>query len=386
MLLYILEKYPSKTEHFIANEIKGLYQAGVNLQIIAMKGEAVFFNDVPIPVTYIKGFGLLIGIVKTMIDQLQQKWIGPLMFLRQWKVAAIAQVIEAKTKRMDIQHIHAHFGFLPADIAMQLSKSTGKPFSFTAHAQDLYANDKEKLLRLIKGAKLILTCTKYGESYLKKIAPKDASIHCIYHGVNLKQWPFIGKKTFNPKEVKVLFVGRLVEKKGIHVLLKAMVERFVSGRPIKCSITGSGPMESELISLVKGLGLANHVHFKGHVSHENLLALFQQHDLLICPSIQAKNHDMDGIPNVILEAMAVGLPVIASNISGIPEVISHGETGILVKPGDSDGINQHIDELMSDRQRYQQIRRAARAQLEKRFDLQERNKEIEMILTSAMAS
>ncbi|MDW3191292.1 MAG: glycosyltransferase family 4 protein [Cytophagales bacterium] len=390
MILFVLEKFPSKSEHFIANEIAGLYDLGVDLAIIAMRKETSNKSLTQLPVTYVNFWVLLLYMVKLsfsrnrIIEKGNSKGLKP--FLSQLKVEAISKIAQKKFQDQNIAHIHAHFAFLPTEVAQYLSKSMGIPFSFTAHAQDLYTNDSQKLQLYLTRAKFVFTCTQFGRAFLKKIAPHSEHIHCIYHGISLEKWPFQKIKKQNQEVIKLLYVGRLVEKKGISLLLESIKKLTQSGKSIQCTVVGSGPLEQELKAQSRKLAISEHLHFAGYTPHHELLNYYQSHDLLVCPSVKAHNKDMDGIPNVILEAMAVGLPVIASDISGIPEIIAHRETGMLFSSGDVNGIVQHVATLSSDQMLYMKLRNAARLQLEEKFDLRQSNHQIKTILHSTMAS
>ncbi len=389
MLLYIVEKFPSKTEHFITNEISGLHQDGVRLIIVALKKETSTPNTQHLPVVYIKNFEVLLQAIKCMLrwPVFRYSESGSIRsFLHQLKVVAIAKVVKSKMKLVDIRHVHAHFAFIPTEIAQFLSKELGTDFSFTAHAKDLYVNDAKKLHAYIDQAKFVITCTQFGKTYLQKISPLNKNIHCIHHGISMENWPFQEVKRIATGHIKLLYVGRLVEKKGIHLLIEAIHHLKSSGIPVECTFAGSGPLAKKLAATAKELDLSNQVRFIGYVSHKDLRSYYQTHDLLVCPSVQARNMDMDGMPNVMLEAMAIGVPVIASDLSGIPEIITHRETGMLFQSGNVEGIVQHIKTLYADPKLYDQIRKAARKQLEEEFDLNVSNKKIEVILKTAMAS
>lgn len=390
MVLFIVEKFPSKSEHFITNEILGLSEAGVKLRVLAMRKERSDIRTAHLQVTYINSLWLLVYAMKSLLNkgnfQMWRSTQGIKGFLSHLKIAAIVQQIKAEVKLEEIKHIHAHFAFLPTEIAQHLSKSIRIPFSFTAHAQDIYVNDTNKLQTFLTQAKFIFTCTRHGKAYLQEISPMSENIHCIYHGISLEKWPFQEEKSVNPNLTKILFVGRLVEKKGVFLLLDAVKQLVDDGHKVHCSLVGAGPMAKGHTEYAQNLGLSEKVQFLGYVPNEQLRELYKAHDLLICPSIQARNRDMDGMPNVILEAMAIGLPVIASNLSAIPEIITHRETGMLFNSIDGSGIARHIKTLTEDDSLYQAIRMAARKQLEEKFDVKQSNHKIELLLKSAMAS
>ena len=390
MVLYILEKFPSKTEHFISNEIFGLYHVGLPLKVIAMKRELATPLPNGFPVFYVTRSQLVWQAIRLLLNKNiigQFKEMKTLReFLSRLKISATVQLIQTHVQKQTIEHIHAHFAFLPTEVAQQLSTHMNVPFSFTAHAQDLYANEPKKLQAFMDRAKFVLTCTQYGKAYLQQLSPRSEHIHCVYHGIPLYNWPYQKDKSIELPAIKVLYVGRLVEKKGIHTLLQAISQLKERGIDIQCTLIGSGPLAEALNSQSTRLGLTKKVKFMGYVAHGQLQDHYKKHDVLVCPSVQAKNQDMDGLPNVVMEAMAMGLPVVASDLSGIPEIIAHRQTGMLFQAGSVEGIAQHIMTLAQDPELYQKIREAARSQLEQKFDLTQSNQQIKVLLKSAMAS
>jgi glycosyltransferase involved in cell wall biosynthesis len=202
-------------------------------------------------------------------------------------------------------------------------------FSICAHAWDIYAGDG-LLAEKIKRASFVATCTEYNASHLRTLAADPSKIALNYHGL----LDFAAPEPERLPEPTILAVGRLAETKGFDHLIRAFAF-MASARPgLKLRIIGSGPLEEPLRRLAGELDVRDRVQFVGTVDSRRVASEMKRATLLAVPSVIAANGDRDGIPNVILEAGNLGLPVVASNLSGIPEAVEHERTGLLVEPGD----------------------------------------------------
>ena len=245
-----------------------------------------------------------------------------------FRAASLAEVVFSKK----INLIHAHFLTAPGDTALYLSRITGVPYGGTAHAMDIYT-DNSGLTGKIAHAAYLTTCTMANELHLKSLSGiNPLKINRLYHGIEIeKEEPLPDVH----RPFTFIAVGRMVEKKGFGYLLEACGLLKNQDHDFRLHLIGSGPLEEELKARTQSLGLADRVFFKGMLPPNNMAKAYRQADLLVMPSIVDASGDRDGLPNVCLEAMNHGLPIIGSNVSGIPEGVTHGSNGWLVPPGDA---------------------------------------------------
>jgi glycosyltransferase involved in cell wall biosynthesis len=271
-----------------------------------------------------------------------------------------------------IDHLHAHFAHDPTLISYLVHCITGIPFTFTAHARDLFQVPEQALMDRIQRANAVITCCGANLEYLKQVAPSQQSkFSLIYHGVNLKdfeQSPNSGTSS-SPDAPLILSVGRLVEKKGFQDLLQAlwMVKR--SGQRFRCAIYGAGPLHPRLKGWIEDHEMAREVMLMGDITQQELIHVYQNASLFILTPVQTEDGDRDGIPNVLLEAMAVGLPVITTAVSGIPELVINNQNGLLYQPHDIDGISLGIIELLSNADKRRQLGSAASKKVREQFSI-----------------
>jgi glycosyltransferase involved in cell wall biosynthesis len=265
--------------------------------------------------------------------------------------------------------LHAHFAHNPTTLARYASLMTGIPYSFTAHAKDLYLSRPESLCNKAERATFIATCTGFNAAYLRSVLPEreHGKIHVVYHGVDTERFkPPLQRPVGN--KVHVVSVGRLVSKKGYEYLVDAV--RLLNERDmrLRLDVYGGGPLRDALQARTHEYGLDDVVHLHGACSQDELVDAYKDAHAFVLAPVVMEDGDRDGIPNVLLEAMASGLPVVSSAISGIPELVSHGDNGLLVPPRDSQALALALESLIESPQMRDRLGSAARATIEERFD------------------
>jgi len=272
----------------------------------------------------------------------------------------------AEARRQRVAHIHAHFAFMPVDVGLIMARLLDTPFSFSAHARDLYVQDPVVLAQKVRSAAFVVTCTEHGARHLKKLVPElpENRIVMVHHGVDPRC--FVPS---TPTRRLVLAVGRLEEKKGFVHLLRVCGMMAMKGTDFSCTIAGSGPMEYELEEELLRCNASGSILLQGEITQEELLEFLGEAQMLVVPSVLAEDGDRDGIPNVLLEAMAMGLPVIATTTGAIREAVTDGENGLLVAPGDPEALVQAIELLLGDKALRQRLGTAGRARVIKQFDI-----------------
>lgn len=273
----------------------------------------------------------------------------------------------AEAGKRGVQHIHAHFAWFNCTVAIIVAECLGIPYSVTAHAQDIYFKP-EDLAEKLASARFVVTCTEFNRGHIERQlgAAIAAKVRVNYHGICASEY---GSAPQPGDGIGVLSVGRLVEMKGFEFLIQALAILRRRGRSIRCTIAGHGPQFERLTRLARELELEQSVSFPGFVPHERLRAMYAEHALFVLPSVTTEDGQRDGIPNVILEAMACGLPVVSTINSGIPEAVVDGETGLLVPPGDPDKLADAMERLCADAALRTRLAENGRRAVAAKFDL-----------------
>lgn len=392
---YVMKRYPRLSETFIVNEIRAMERLGAGLEIFSLlppepPPHHPMVADVhapvhSLPVRMRSKFAVLArahgaAIAAAPRAYAMAAWHACLWSLTGvspfavWKQFIRAGFVATSCRAAGIRHIHAHFVNAPAAVAHFASLMTGIPFSMTAHAKDLYLTPKRAICRRAAAAVFVATCTGYNARYLRELlSPKDRSkVRLVYHGIDLSTFAARSNPTvcLSGKPLPlVLSVGRLVPKKGHDDLIAACAILRDAGHDFRCVIVGAGPEQANLEALIKRHALAGSVTLMGSMMHAELIALYRQAEIFALAPRIAENGDRDGIPNVIAEAMAIGIPVISTNVSGIPELVRDEFTGILVPPNEPKALAFAIGRLMNDPGRAARLARSARALMEEEFDL-----------------
>ena len=246
--------------------------------------------------------------------------------------------------------IHAHFADHATEAAMMLSLLSGIPYAFSAHAFDIFIAP-HWMKKKTRDAKFVVTCTEYNRRYMlaRHVAAEDGPVITQLHGLDTEKFAPKPRRTREGGEVlNILSIGRMVPKKGMAYLVRAC--RLLSDRGINyhLDLVGDGPLREDLETLVRQLGIEDRVSFPGALRHEQIIPLYQAAHCYALPCIVLPNGDRDGIPNTIAEAMCMALPVVSTLISGIPEVLTDGETGLAVREHDVEKLADAIERLYDD--------------------------------------
>jgi colanic acid/amylovoran biosynthesis glycosyltransferase len=265
-------------------------------------------------------------------------------------------------------HLHAHFVDRAALVALIAGRLLDRTFSATAHANDIYV-DPVLLPEKIASAKFVATCTRYNEAHLRTLlnGGSEGKVRCIYHGLDLREYTPRPSPRRDPP--LILSVGQLKEKKGFGHLLEACRILAERGIAFECQIVGDGPLRDVLAARILRLDLGSRVSLLGALPHETVLDRYREATVFALPCVTGPDGDRDGIPNVILEAMAMGLPVVSTAHSGIPEAVEHGASGLLVPPGDEEALAQALARLIDDPALRERLGRRGRERVRELFDV-----------------
>jgi glycosyltransferase involved in cell wall biosynthesis len=371
---FLVKTYPKLSETFILEEILGLERLGVDLHIFSLnppKDEVAHaaVKKVRARVSYEPSPGIS-NLPRSALQLMSLLLCSPIRCLRtvaflttragggRWRDLQRACSIANAVSRSRVTHLHTHFISEPADVAELVHKLTGLPFSISAHAKDIYLSSPRGLKRKLMNARFTVTCTEYNRGYLASLADESV-VRRMYHGVDPQQF------APNPAEPEtrtplILSVGRLREKKGFRFLIDACQALREAGQPFRCEIIGYGEEHDRLQHLIDRYRLGDCVVLIGKTSREQLIQRYRAATAFVLPCVIAADGDRDGIPNVLLEAMATALPVISTPVSGIPEVVLDEETGLIVPPADAGALARQIQRLLHDRALRRRLGDAAR--------------------------
>jgi glycosyltransferase involved in cell wall biosynthesis len=407
-ICYVLKRFPRLSETFILNEIRALERLGAPLVIVSLlPREAGRHHST-------------VAEVRARIHYLPVDWLAliraalrphlrliatvPMRYLRTARRALwlavryrhpsatfknfTRAVLVAEICRQEaISHLHAHFANTPTRVAFFVSTLCGIPFSFTAHAKDLFLSTTDAMQDRVTGAKFVLTCTRYNGDYIKSLVPAEhwSKIHVVYHGADLSMFSDVpdtcgAGRTAPDVPPIILSVGRLVPKKGMRCLITACGHLRDRGIAFRCQVVGHGPLRDELHAQIDGLGLGGTVTLLGAMTHDDLVEVYGQATVFALVPQIAEDGDRDGIPNVLVEAMAAGLPVVSTTVSGIPELVEHALTGWLVPPNHPDAVADALEHLLRDEETRQHISIAARRHVTERFECWQSTKAIHALL------
>lgn len=281
-------------------------------------------------------------------------------------------------KKYNIEHIHSNFAHIPTDIAMYAAALHGVTFSFISHANDLFERGwllKEKVAR----SKFAVTISEYNKNFLIEKGADKEKINVIHCGVDTASFSEREeKKLSNPPVLGAL--GRMVEKKGFDVLIAACEILKKEGIVFKLQIAGGGPLKDELENLASRLDVMDRIDFMGSISHEDVYDWLKSLDAFVLPCKKDEYGDMDGIPVVLMEAMLSGVPVITTRISGIPELVEDGLTGLLCEPNDALCLTKKIQDLIKNNERRKEFRSSAISKVKADFELSDNVKRLSILL------
>jgi glycosyltransferase involved in cell wall biosynthesis len=271
-------------------------------------------------------------------------------------------------ERQHVRHIHGAFASNPGNLAFVVSRLTGLPFSFAAHAHDIFV-ERGLLRQKLAAAQFVVSSTYYNRRYLSEQFPEAAEqkIRVIYHGVRLGDFP-PGERPRNAVPI-ILCVAQFREKKGLPVLIEACRLLRAAGLSFVCSIIGDGPQRPVLEKLIAEHDLAEYVRLEGVIFQDQIREHYRRADVVTLPAIVAADGDRDGIPVTLIEVQAMGCPVVSTLVSGIPEVVEAGRTGLLVPPGDAVALAEALRTVVQNTELRQAMSLAARARMVRLFDL-----------------
>jgi colanic acid/amylovoran biosynthesis glycosyltransferase len=367
---YIMSRFPKLTETFILYEMLAMQKQGIQVEVYPLlreRTEVMHPEAMPlVQAAHYQPF-LSASIVranlhflwkkpraylKTLWDLLRANW-GSFGFLT-GALGIFPKVVRFayQMQKEGINHVHAHFASHPAAAGFIIKRLVGIPYSFTAHGSDLH-RDRHMLCEKVAEAAFVAAISDYNKELILsecrgKYRDKVTVIHC---GVDTEVFRSRSGKT--PHEngenpFLILCIGTLHEVKGQAYLIEACRKLQESGIEFVCHFVGDGPDRKLLTALADQAGLLEKIRFHGRLTREEIARLLQDADVLAAPSVPTRDGRREGIPVVLMEAMGSAVPVVASNISGIPELVKDGYTGLLVPPRDAISLAKALERYYRD--------------------------------------
>jgi glycosyltransferase involved in cell wall biosynthesis len=394
-IAYIVKMFPRLSETFILNEILILESMGLKIRIISLQrsDSKVFhqgFRSVQaqtyyIPVSFWRELPHMLRAQAHFLARHSRRWAGAftsmvfrfsLKAIKHWLQAGIvAELLEGT----DIGHIHAHFSNAPTAVTMTAAMLLDISYSVTCHAKDVYAGARlysPKFFRNLSRAEFVVCVSARTKQDILNAWPKlsPEKIYVIYNGLDLERFR---RRSTEPTDHLILSVGRLVEKKGLSYLIEACQLLKKNSVHFKCDIVGDGELENSLSNLISNLKLGDQVRLVGPLSQEDLIQYYQNAYVFCLPTNIADNQDRDVLPNVVKEAMAVGVPVVTTSIPAMEELVENDHTGLLVPPRNPQALAEALKRLLDNGEQARRFAESGRQVIEVRFD---RRKNVSQLL------
>ena len=388
--VFVLKGYPRLSETFIAEEILGLERRGLDIRIVALRRPTddrvhPVHREIRAPVAYLPEY-LRDAPLRVLgawwrvrrrpgYGRALRRFLGdlrrdptPNRLRRFGQALVLADEMPAGTA-----HLHAHFIHTPASVTAYAALLSGLPWTCSAHAKDIWTSPDWDLAGKLAAARWTVTCTRAGRDRLDALAPPGRPVRLGYHGLALDRFrplPLLRPRrdgTDPADPVRLLAVGRAVEKKGFDVLLDALA-RLPPDRHWRLTHVGGGPELAALEARAERHGIGGRIVWLGPRDQAAVLARYREADLFALPCRVAGDGDRDGLPNVLVEAQSQGLACLSTAVGGVPELIADGVNGRLVPPDDAAALADTLLDLIADPDGRRALGRAGQARVARDFD------------------
>lgn len=374
-ILYVGAVLPKRSETFVYREVLGLRERGVAVSVASVHPPEQGLDDPAlkqladehVPV-YGRGIG---GKLAVACDATKRSWwrpprgiseTAPVYWPKYQLQCDAGYALAHRVKGRGITHVHAHMAHVPTTIAMHCAESLGVPFSFTGHAADLF-RDRSALKTKLKRASFVACISHWHRGFYNELVPRpDADYPVVRCGVDVDAF----KPGDDAQRSGLLTVGRLVRKKGFDLLIQSLAGCNAGSR---LTIVGDGPERGALRQQVDRLGLGDRVELVGAKSNNEVRALMSRAKVFVLPCRVAEDGDRDGIPVVLMEAMASGLVVVSGDLPTIRELVAHERTGMMVQPGSVEQLSAAMCSLNADPSLAARLAEAGRRRVVEEFSL-----------------
>lgn len=396
---YVLKMYPRFSETFIVSEILGREAAGAQIEIFSLRPPTDGrFHDslarVQAPVTYV-----------SRIRRAEELWermrlaadvlggIPPaatgLLLTASAEDAGQALQVAVEAQQRGITHLHAHFASVATTVARLAARLAGVTYSFTAHAKDLFhhCTDDDDVRAKAADAHHVVAISRYNVEHLRALGVAAESIKLVYNGLDLEAFSPEPAREARPGRapLRIAAVGRLIEKKGFEVLIDACKLLHAAGIDLRCDIVGAGERAGALAAHITNLGLADVVVLTGPQPQPEVRRIVAAADVFAAPCVVGSDGNTDGLPTVVLEAMALGTPCVSTDVTGLIEAVRHDRTGLVVAQHDAVGLARAIDRIAADPELARRLIDAARELVTEQFDSRRQARALQDLLPGHLA-
>ena len=381
---FIVSRFPKLTETFILRELRGLADRGLDFELFALIHEtsaqlqpdaaeldarahypslrsaepwsALWFWLRRDPRRLATAARIAVSTSRQSREVMLRL---PVVFL-------ISLAMARRMERLGIDRVHAHWATYPTLAALIIKQLTDIPYSFTGHAQDIFI-ERGGLAAKVAGADLVVTCTDHGRDVISgQVTAEDAAkVVLLHHGTDLESFALLPLRQPRTGALRLICVASLEEMKGHRYLLDACRILVDRGIDLELELIGDGPLRAELEAKVEVLGLGSRIRFLGRRSSTEVRARLEWADVFVLASMVMPNGLMDGIPNVLVEALAIGRPSVSTALPGIVELVTDGVEGLLCDPQDANGLAERLQRLHDEPDLAAALVRAGRARVER---------------------
>ena len=375
---YVLKMYPRFSETFILTELLSMEALGHDLEIFSLRPPAdgrfhARLADVTAPVTYVRHSGLKALDVWESLRRASSHLGDISAHLQELTAVDVRDAVQAleiavMVRERGITHLHAHFASVSTTVARLAARLSGVTYSVTAHAKDIFHEevDHDELRRKLADAEDVVTVSDFNYDYLHSTFGADAArVRRVYNGLDLRDFAYTEPRERRPV---IAAVGRLVEKKGFSDLLRAAALLRDEGRNIRIDLVGTGLLAEQLATEVDTLAMGDIVTMHGALPQNRVRDIVAEAAVFAAPCLVAEDGNRDGLPTVLLEAMALGTPCVATPVTGIPEVITDEQTGLLVPERDHHALASALGRLLDNADLCTSLAKSARDLIEIEFD------------------
>ncbi|WP_150460732.1 glycosyltransferase [Nesterenkonia ebinurensis] len=378
---YVLKMYPRFSETFIVSEILAREAAGERIVIFSLRTptDSRFHAElakVKAPVTQIPRTSNADKLWQRIAEVAELPDLGagiqrilPELLTSEVDDAFQSVMLAKAAREHGVTHLHAHFASVATTVARLAGAISGLPYSFTAHAKDIFHEDVDQgqLERKLAEAHHAITISQYNLEDLRRRFPAATqNLHLVRNGLDLERFPYQPRSSTR-QVPRILGVGRLVEKKGFGLLVQAVAQLRSRGIRVQADIAGDGPLAAELEAQIAALDLQDQVHLLGPRTQAEINELLGSHDVFAAPFVVGPDGNADGLPTVLLEAMARGIRCVAADVTAVGEVTRSAETGWLVPSGDLTAFTEALAEAVQPGD-HTPMTDAARTLVEEQFD------------------
>lgn len=388
-IAYIVSAFPTLTETFVLYDILAMEKLGVTVELYPLRRsyQRVVHSEAKpwIKRAHYSPF-LSLSVLrsnlhflrrsnrsyfKVLAETLRRTWGSANYFLGALAIFPMAVHFARQMEQQGIAHVHAHFANHPAVAGFIISRLTGIPFSFTARGTDVQV-DRHMLKEKLEAAEFAIAVSAHNKAVMVSECGQIArdKVRVIYGGVDVNRLtPPARTQRRSDEPLRILCVARFEEVKGHAYLVDACRLLKRKGIPFRCDLIGDGPLQSVIGKQIESAGLLNEVKLLGARTYPEVIRELREADVVVLPTAPTAKGKREGIPNVLKEAMACGLPVVASSVGGIPELVEHKHSGILVLPRDPIGLAAALHELYVNPGLGSELGRAGRAKIVREFNL-----------------